>query len=537
MTRPQGSAAAFIAAAAATLHERRAEVDRLNVFPVPDGDTGTNMSLTMDAVLAELDALPDDAGLDAVCRAVSHGSLMGARGNSGVILSQVLRGLCETVAKADGIGPELVASSLARATEVAFQAVRKPVEGTMLTVLRDTAEAAARSAARGADLPSMSETIVAAAYDSVRRTPELLPILKETGVVDAGGLGLALLVEGFAAAFEGKRPTAARSFAAPVKITVTAEDDWSDTEHLYCTEFLMFSDRVDQATLEERVAGFGGSVLVVGGDDEFKIHVHTDDPGSVLAYATSLGEVAEVHINNMRRQTEARAAAIEAQRASSAPAKPVGFVAVAAGEGLADILLSLGVDVVVSGGQTMNPSTAELLEAVRRVNAETVILLPDNRNIVLAAQQAAPLADRQVAVVPTTSVPEGFSAMLAFDPDATLDENVGAMTVAAESVRTGEVTVAIKDSRGKAGEVRAGQVIGISAHEIEVIGDDVEDVTLRLLDAIAEDADTLTLLWGADLSDEQAAAIEASVRRRHPGLETESHRGGQPLYPVVLSVE
>lgn len=532
----------LIASAAEALKDRKDEVNRLNVFPVPDGDTGTNMSLTMDAVLGELLKLPPDADTQAVCHAVTQGSLMGARGNSGVILSQILRGLCSTIGDAPEIVPQVVADALSNATTVAYQAVRKPAEGTMLTVVKDAAAAAARAVEASRDVRGMLDAVVQEAYASVRRGPELLPVLKEAGVVDAGGFGVAMLAEGFSAALGGHAVYSADLEVAPLAITLgEPANDWNDTEHLYCTEFLLIGRGLDHDAVEERVSGFGGSELVVGEDGVLKVHVHTDDPAEVLAYATRIGEVAEVHINNMRRQTAERAEVIAAEQAASqaeaTSRKPFGFVAVATGEGLSRILASLGVDAVVNGGQTMNPSTAELLEAVRRVNADAVIVLPDNRNIVMAAQQVPTLADRPVGVVPTTSVPQAFSAMLAFDATSTLDANVAAMTEAASAVRTGEVTTAIKDSSGKAGKIKKGQVIGIVDHEIEVVGTNVANVAAKLLDVIAKDGETLTVLGGADLSDRKLAALTARLVKAHPELEVESHRGDQPLYPVIMAVE
>jgi DAK2 domain fusion protein YloV len=534
--RETASASSLVTAAAAALKERRDEVNRLNVFPVPDGDTGTNMSLTMDSVTAEVGKLGATASLADICHAITHSSLMGARGNSGVILSQILRGLCEPLAAADHVDGMLVAACLERSVAVAFQAVRRPVEGTILTVLRDAAAAAKPAAERGADMTGVLTATVDEAYASVKRTPDLLPVLKEAGVVDAGGYGLAILMEGFTSALQG---TGLRSFdvtvsAATATPVTEADDDWNDQEYLYCTEFLLFGRDLDRDSIEDFMVSIGGSQLVVGSPDELKIHVHTDEPSRALAYTQNLGEIAEVHIHNMRRQTEERARGL---RAEAAAAKPLGFVAVAAGTGLTDILKSLGVDAVVSGGQTMNPSTAELLAAIDSVPARAVIVLPNNRNIVLAANQTIGIATKPVAVIPTTSVPQAFSALLAADPDASIEDNVAAMTEAAEAVRTGEITTAIKDSKGKAGAIKAGQIIGIVDHEIEVIGDDVADVAVRLLDIMAGDGEAVTLLAGDELDDATLESIAATMTAAHPDLEIETHRGEQPLYPLIMSVE
>ena len=537
---PSPSFTGLIGAAATALRERAEEVNRLNVFPVPDGDTGTNMSLTMDAVAAELGQMPATATVPEICQAVTHGSLMGARGNSGVILSQILRGLCEVIAAGTVDGPELVAEALERATTVAFQAVRKPVEGTMLTVLRDSAIAARAAVDAGADLEPALDAILAASVESVRRTPELLPVLKENGVVDAGGFGLSILAEGLLSSWRGTEFDISVMAPATVPaLDIRPVDDWDDEEYLYCTEFLLVGAQLDRESVEEFVSSQGGSELVVGEGDLLKIHVHTDDPGSVLSHMTSLGEVAEVHINNMRRQTEARTEGLrsDSDAAPDSPPKPIGFVAVGAGDGVREILISLGVDTVVNGGQTMNPSTAELLAAVEDVHAESVIILPNNKNIQMAAQQVIPIAPMPVAVVPTTSVPEAFAALLAADTHADLESVTEAMTEAAAEVRTGEVTTAVKDSKGKVGPISKGQVIGIADHEIEVVGEDVADVALRLADIIIGDGETLTLLGGSDISDPDLQELATDIAAAHPEVEVEHHRGGQPLYPVIMSVE
>lgn len=538
--RPTRDAAALLRAAIEALDRRKEDIDKLNVFPVPDGDTGTNMALTMQAVLHEVAGLPADAPAKEVCRAVTRGSLMGARGNSGVILSQILRGICEVAGQDGPMGAQTVADALERSRAVAYQAVRKPVEGTMLTVIKDAAHEALAEADAGHDVDSVFSAVVRAAFASVRRGPDLLPVLKENGVVDSGGFGVAVLMQGFAEAWEGRTlasPTELTAVSAPAEVTIEQAEDWDDTEYLYCTEFLLFGEGLDRDAVQAYVTSVGGSELVVGDDAALKIHVHTDDPAAVLAHATGIGEIAEVHVNNMRRQSRRRAETLARQAAPTAPSKPVGFVAVAAGDGLVSILKSLGVDQVVSGGQTMNPSTAELLAAAEAVDAAQVVILPDNRNIVMAAQQVDGLAERSVHVVPTVSVPQAFAAMLAFDSDTPLHDALIEMEKAAATVRTGEVTLAVKDAVGKAGRIRSGQVIGIADHEVEVVGDDIAEVSERLLDMIAEGGETLTLLAGADLPSEDFEAIGVRLAAAHPELELESRVGGQPLYPLIMAVE
>ncbi|HET6352088.1 MAG TPA: DAK2 domain-containing protein [Coriobacteriia bacterium] len=531
----------LIFGAAAALKERAEEVNRLNVFPVPDGDTGTNMSLTMDTVVREVSDLPENASIADVCHAVTHGSLMGARGNSGVILSQILRGLCEGIDGAEVVDAALFASALRSATDVAYQAVRKPVEGTMLTVIRETADAAEAAVAEGLDLDETLARTAEASFESVRNTPELLPVLKENGVVDAGGFGLAILLEGFVAGVLGKEVQIGdiTSAAAPL-FSVEPVDDWDDDEYLYCTEFLLFGTGIDRDAVNDYISSMGGSELVVGDNGEYKVHVHTNDPGAVLAHVTALGEVAEVHVNNMRRQQGQRDEKLRAEDApgKAVPTKPVGFVAVASGEGLTKILESLGVDVVVSGGQTMNPSTEDLLSAIERVPAEQVIVLPNNKNIVMAANAAASVAPRPTVVVPTISVPAGFAALLAYDGSEDVADIAPEMEEAACAVRTGEVTFAVKDAKGKGGDIKAGQVIGIvDDKEIEVVGDEVTDVAVRLAGVLAQDAETLTLFAGADMGDDELDALRAAIEDANPDIDVETHRGEQPLYPVVMSAE
>ena len=532
----------LVSGAAGALKDRKDEVNRLNVFPVPDGDTGTNMSLTMDVVVAEVAKLAPEADVAELCHAVTHGSLMGARGNSGVILSQILRGVCEGLDGASEFDAAILAASLQRSVTVAFQAVRKPVEGTILTVLRDSADAAQLAADGGFALEAALAAVRDEAFASVRRTPELLPVLKENGVVDAGGFGLAILIEGFVATALGHDVAIADVSSAAAPLMVLPVDDWDDCEFLYCTEFLLFGADVSADDVHDFVATMGGSELVVGSAGEFKVHVHTDDPGGVLSKMTSLGEVSEVHIHNMRRQAEARdiilASETQAPPAPAEPLKPIGFVAVAAGDGLAEILTSLGVDRIVSGGQTMNPSTQDIVDAIDSVPAGKVIVLPNNKNIIMAASAAASVASKPTAVVPTTSVPHAFASMLAWDGSDDLDSVVAEMTAATTMVRTGEVTTAVKDAKGKVGKIRSGQIIGISDHEIEVVGDDVDQVAFDLAEVLlADNKETLTLLAGEEYSDDQLASLAARIAAAHDSIDVETHRGEQPLYPIIMSAE
>lgn len=537
---------ACIATASAELSSRKEEINRLNVFPVPDGDTGTNMSLTMESVAREVAALPPNADGPALRKAVTHGSLMGARGNSGVITSQILRGLCEGLADVTEFSTETIANAMARAVEVAFQAVRKPVKGTILTVLEDCSTVAQQANADGLDVTATLHLISEEALASVKRTPELLPVLKENGVVDSGGFGLAILIQSFIAALTGEQAhlASAEDFThAEAKVAIEHVRDWAGSDYMYCTEFLLHSDEVDVAETLDFLASLGDCELLVGAHPDFKVHVHTDTPGTVLTYMTDRGQVSEVFIHNMVLESEERADGIAADEAAlgssdSEQRKPLAFIAVAAGEGMANILRSLGVDYVVSGGQTMNPSTRDLLDAIEQVNADAAILLPNNKNIIMAANAAAENADIPCRVVPTTSVPASFSAMLVADLDGDLEENAEAMCDVLDEVRCGEVTTAIKDSKTSDGRaIRPDDIIGIADGSLDVVGSSVEEVTLALVDALDDGLDSLTLLAGQDLAQDDFERLVERVEELHPDLEVDAQRGEQPLYPIVFSIE
>lgn len=531
-----------IAAASKVLSSRKDEINRLNVFPVPDGDTGTNMSLTLEMVVDNLSRLPIGSSDAEYRKAITTGALMGARGNSGVITSQILRGLCEGFAES-GAG-EMNAMSLdiafQKAVEVAFLAVRKAVEGTILTVLRDSAKAAHNAAVSEATTDEALRLIVEEAYASVNRTPDLLPVLKENNVVDAGGFGLAIFFDAFSSAIMGLEQELTDQFKTvrqEPKVEIENINDWEGSHYRYCNEFLVDSDTLDKEDALNFLSTMGDCELCVGENPKFKVHVHSNTPDKVLKYFLDRGQIFEVHIHNMQIQSQQRVEGLEAEE--KAAHKAMGVVAVAPGSGNAAILKSLGVDVVVSGGQTMNPSTKDLVEAVEQANADQVVIMPNNSNIILAAQSCVEVSDIPCAVVPTVSVPQGFSAMFGYSPDATLEENVEAMTDAFADVRTGEVTQAIKDAKDAHGNpIKEGDVIGIVDGSIESVGTSVEDVTMDILEKMdAGDADNITLLAGEDMDDERFTALTERVEDAFDDAEVDAHRGEQPLYPIVLSVE
>ena len=544
--------------AAKVVADRAEEINKLNVFPVPDGDTGTNMSLTLNTVVREVEALPASATMDDVSKAITHGSLMGARGNSGVITSQILRGIAEGLCDAkdpEHATPADVAHAFRRGVKVAFKAVRKPVEGTILTVLRDvSAKADQLEKTRDLATHDMLDALVVEAYESVARTPELLPVLKENGVVDSGAFGFAVFMEAFVNAATGKageltdfKTTVDAKADVSAKVAIELNDDWEGSEFRYCNEFLFKAEKdfdVDESL--SYLATLGDCELIVGAYPDFKVHVHSNEPNRVLEYMLQFGQVYEVFIHNMDMESHDRTAKIAADQAAegekdAGPRKALGFVAVAAGSGEEEILRSLGVDVVVSGGQTMNPSTADILEAIESANADNVIVLPGNGNIRMAAEAAASACeDAHVAVVPTKTVLQGFSAMFVVNPEASLEDNVEAMTEAIQGVRGGEVTTAVRDSQAADGSpIHAGDVMGIQDDSIDVVGSDVMQVTLDLIAKMQdeEEGDSLTILAGQDMDEEAFERLVAAIEEAQPDLEVDPHRGEQPLYPVIFSIE
>lgn len=542
--------------AAKAVADKAEEINKLNVFPVPDGDTGTNMSLTLASVVKEVAELPADANIEAIAAAITHGSLMGARGNSGVITSQILRGVAEGLISASNpVSTADIAAALRNAVKVAFQAVRKPVEGTILTVLRDISTKADECAKKKMTPADALDAIVVEAYQSVARTPDLLPVLKENGVVDSGAFGFAIFVEnfvsaalgrtsnieGFSATFDADASSAKES--ALGRVEIEANDDWEGSEFRYCNEFLFKAEKkFDEEKCLKFLASMGDCELLVGAYPDYKVHVHSNTPDKILAHMLKYGQVYEVFIHNMDMESHERTAKIKADQAAAAePAKPLGFVAVAAGSGQAEILKSLGVDMIVSGGQTMNPSTADLLAAVDQVNAESVIILPNNGNIRMAAEAAASACEnKRVAVVPTKTVPQAFSALFTVVPDASLDEVVETMTEAVSEVRDGEVTTAVRDSSASDGSpIHAGDVMGIISGSIDIVGSDVAQVTVDCINRMQdeEEGDTLTILAGADMSDDDFEDLLSAIEEAQPDLEIDSHRGEQPLYPVIFSIE
>ena len=515
-------------AATASLEQSRKRIDDLNVFPVPDGDTGTNLALTARATLEALEGsrAHDRATL---AREVTRATLMGARGNSGVILSQLVRGAADALAETGLIDGRAVARAFRAASDAGYRAVRQPVEGTMLTVAREIAEEA--EARRDEPLDSLLPALVRRGEEAVARTPEQLPVLREAGVVDAGGAGLVELVRGPAAAVAGEPLTEPPPHEElPVD---AAHQELS--RYRYCTTFVVEGQNLDAETFERELEKIGDSLLVVGDPTALKIHVHTDDPGAALSLATKAGGTIEgVEIADMHRQTEER----EARLLAAVPGgtSRSGVVAVAAGEGNRRLFESLGAAKVVEGGQTMNPATADLLEAVDSLPAEEAILLPNNSNVVMAAEQAARLAGKPVHVVPTTSIPAGLAALVAFHGDRSAEENAAAMNEALSGLATGEVTVASRDSTVDGVPVREGDYLALMDGSAVAAGESFETVVRSLLDRLlAEPRDLLTVLTGKDAPP--VNGVFDQLVEQHPDLELDVHEGGQPHYPLLLSAE
>lgn len=528
---------ALFATAAIWLERNAAAVNAINVFPVPDGDTGTNMSMTLRAAVDEAARAADTVA--AVAAALARGALMGARGNSGVILSQYLRGVAERLASAHQLDGAALAEALVNGATVARAAVAKPVEGTILTVARDAGAAAQAVAARGGDVGAVLEAAVDAARDSVARTPELLPVLKEAGVVDSGALGLLRALEGALRHRQGEPLPATIEDAGRITagwLAQMSEAHGAGADSFgYCIEFVLKGAGVDRAQLHERLTDLGDSVLVVGDDDLLHVHLHSDEPGTALSLGTARGALINVKVDNMQEQAQ-RLAARPPDR--PAAAGPFAVVAVAAGAGLAGTLRGAGAAAIVSGGQTMNPSTRELLDAIDALALPHVVLLPNNKNIVWTAEQAARLSSKTVDVIPTTTIPQGIAALLALNPDDEPVEALREMRAAAGRVRTVEVTRAARGATINGIAVEEGGPIALLDDELVAAGATAEAVAITALEPVTlSDAPLITVYYGGGTAAESADDFAVQLRERWPSAEVEVLSGGQPFYQYVISVE
>jgi DAK2 domain fusion protein YloV len=533
-------------ASAIWLEKHTEAINALNVFPVPDGDTGTNMSRTMEAAVKELEAV-EEGTAEHVSKRLSFGALMGARGNSGVILSQIIRGLAEGLHSKDHFTARDLAFAFLKARDMAYKAVMKPVEGTILTVVRDTAEAAEVASSTHDNFIYVMTKAVEAARESVARTPTLLDKLREAGVVDAGGHGFYVLLEGALKYIRGESLEQV-DFSDPLYKKATIVEDGEEhkmDEYGYCTNFMLYANgEINFDEVRDRIAAMGNSAVIVGDPNMIKVHVHTEDPGAIISYATSLGALGQIKLDNMQLQHEvafrdkANSIATDEPEQSVNVALPgqVSIVSVVAGQGLAEVFKNLGVSAVIHGGQTMNPSTQEMLKAVNKLPNDEVIILPNNKNIILVAQQVQSLTSKRVEVVPTATVPQGITALLNFNFDESLQENLERMKAAINEVTTGEVTRAVRNATVNGITVTEGQWIGLLDDELRLATESKEEAVWQLLARMGT-AELLTFYYGEDVSEAEAEILKAQVEARYSDSEITFVRGDQPHYHYIISAE
>lgn len=541
-------------AGAKNLEAKKEWINELNVFPVPDGDTGTNMTLTIMSAASEVGSLtnPD---METLAKAISSGSLRGARGNSGVILSQLLRGFTRSVRKNRELDAENIAAAMEKGVETAYKAVMKPKEGTILTVAKEAAAKASEIAEEAENLETFFNEIFAHAEATLARTPEMLPVLKEAGVVDSGGQGLLEVYRGAIDGFLGKEIdyTEFSKSAGPAVTKISAQAE-ADIKFGYCTEFIIMLNQPmpeeEEHSFKEFLTSIGDSIVLVADDEIVKVHVHTNHPGQAIERALTYGALSRMKIDNMREehqeklikdaeklakeQAEQEAAAKEAQ-----PPKDFGFISVSVGKGLTDIFKELGADYLIEGGQTMNPSTEDMLNAIAKVNAKTIYIFPNNKNIVLAANQARDLTeDKEIIVVPTKTIPQGITALISFVPEKSSRENAEAMMEAVSKVKTGQITYAVRDTRIDDKEIHEGDIMGIGDSGMLAVGKERADVAKETVAAMMNDeAEVISIYYGADIPEEEAEELAASLEEEYPDCEVELNLGGQPIYYYVISVE
>lgn len=525
-------------------------VDALNVFPVPDGDTGTNMNLSMTSGAKETAAHTHEH-IGKTAQALSKGLLMGARGNSGVILSQLFRGFGKSIEQLDVLNAKEFADALNYGVETAYKAVMKPVEGTILTVAKDSARKAVEVSEDVDDIRELMEAIVDEAKKSLDRTPDLLPVLKEVGVVDSGGQGLVFVYEGFLASLKGEA-LPSKTVGSSMDDLVSAEHhmnvqgfmDTADIEFGFCTEFMVRFEEgkksFDETAFRNDLSGYGDSLLVISDDEIAKIHIHSETPGEVLTYGQQYGDLIKIKIENMRQQhTEIVGEGYSTEAATKkTEVHPYAIVTVAMGTGVSELLKSLGASAVIEGGQTMNPSTEDIVKAVQAVGAERVLILPNNKNIVMAAEQAAEILGIEAAVVPTKTIPQGMAAILAFNPQATVEENKNNMTEAYAHVKTGQVTFAVRDTSIDGVEIKKDDFMALAEGKIVLSKPSLKEVTTSLIKSLMdEESEIVTVIYGEDVSAEDANEFAALIEAQYKDIEVEVYNGKQPLYPYILSVE
>ena len=537
-------------AGAANLEAKKEFINELNVFPVPDGDTGTNMTLTILSAAKEVKAL-ENPDMVAIAKAISSGSLRGARGNSGVILSQLLRGFTKEIREHKEIDTITLAKACERATATAYKAVMKPKEGTILTVAKGASQKAAELAEATEDLDTFISEVINYAQEVLEKTPEMLPVLKEAGVVDSGGQGLLEVMRGAYDAFQGKEiDYSAIEASAGTKMVKPSEQAETEIKFGYCTEFIIMLEKEftakDETEFKAYLESIGDSIVRVADDDIVKIHVHTNDPGLAIQRALTYGQLSRMKIDNMREEHQERLikdaeklAAQQAEAKKAEPRKEVGFIAVSIGEGMNEIFRELGADYIIEGGQTMNPSTEDMLNAIDQVNAEHIFILPNNKNIILAANQAQTLTeDKDIIVVPSKTVPQGITAIINYMPDADAQTNLEAMIEGIGNVKTGQVTYAVRDTHIDDKEIHEGDIMGIGDSGILAVGQSVEETTKEMLaQLVDEDTELISLYYGQDVQEESAENFAQEIEDLYPDVDVDVHSGGQPIYYYVLSVE
>ena len=539
-------------AGAKNLDSKKDWINELNVFPVPDGDTGTNMSMTIMSAAKEVSSLTEPT-MAALSKAISSGSLRGARGNSGVILSQLFRGFCKVIREYDELDVTIVCEAFQKAVETAYKAVMKPKEGTILTVAKGAADKALELAEQTDDLVFFADEVIKHAEYVLNQTPEMLPVLKQAGVVDSGGQGLVQVLKGANDALLGKEIDysieGVSSGASPEKITAETE---AEIKFGYCTEFIIvlnnpLSDK-EELKYKAFLESIGDSIVVVADDEIVKTHVHTNDPGLALQEALKHGSLSRIKIDNMREEHQeklikeseklAKEQAAEEQKAKE-PEKEMGFVSVSIGEGMNEVFKGLGVDYIIEGGQTMNPSTEDMLNAIEKVNAKNVFILPNNKNIIMAANQAVSLVeDKQIIVIPTKTIPQGITALVNYIPDHSVEENKEQMMAEIENVKTGQVTYAVRDTEIDGKTIKQDDYMGIGDKSILAVGKDLKQTTLEMVDAMVdEDSAIVSIYFGSESSEEKAEEIASAIEEKYPDVEVEVNDGGQPIYYYVISVE
>ena len=540
-------------AGAKNLEANKEYINELNVFPVPDGDTGTNMTMTIMSAAKDVAGLDETTEMKVIAKAISSGSLRGARGNSGVILSQLCRGFAKIIGDVEVIDKEVLARACERAVESAYKAVMKPKEGTILTVAKGLCEKVVElSADPDIDLDTVIDSAIVYAKEVLDKTPDMLPVLKQAGVVDSGGYGLVVFLSGAQSAFRGEEIDFTLDMPAAGSgrpVVDSKEADTADIKFGYCTEFIILLDKAFNSKMEKDFKAFlesiGDSIVLVADEEIVKVHVHTNDPGLAIQRALTYGALSNMKIDNMRLEhqeklfkEQEKAEAVSKEQAMEH--KEVGFISVSVGDGINDIFKDLGVDRIIEGGQTMNPSTDDILKAIDQVNADTVFILPNNKNIIMAANQAQDMVeDKKVIVIPTKNIPQGITAIISYVPEMSAEENAENMKAEIENVRTGQVTYAVRDTEIDGMTIHENDIMGIGDHKMLAVGTEVNATTKEMIDKMIEesDAELISIYYGADIPDDAAEALADAVSKEHSDCDVELQHGGQPVYYYIVSVE